>query len=46
MKGKMASKVGDIRPINVFLNADGDIKLVNVCSWPRESSNFSKTFDN
>lgn len=46
MRRKTNGKVGDIRPENVFLNADGEAKTSCVLSWPREGTNFSKTFDN
>ena len=45
VKRKTASKVGDIRPHNVFLNADAEIKISTMYSWPRELNNFNKTFD-
>lgn len=46
MKSKLNSKVGDIRPQNVFLNSEGKVRVSSLLSWPREVSNFSKTFDN
>jgi predicted double-glycine peptidase len=46
IKKKMGNKVGDIRPHNVFLNQDGEAKVSSCYSWPREQTNFSKTFDN
>ena len=42
----MGNKVGDIRPHNVFLNQEGEAKVSSCYSWPREQTNFSKTFDN
>lgn len=38
--------MGDVRPHNIFINSQGDMKVANVYSWPRESTNFNKTFDN
>ena len=46
MKRKTEGKVGDIRPHNVFVNAEGQMKVACLLSWPRETTNFSKTFDN
>lgn len=40
------SKIGDVRPQNVFINDKGHIKVSNLNSWPREISNFSKSFEN
>ena len=37
-------KVGDIRPENVFVNDDGQLKLSTVHSWPRETTNYDKYF--
>ena len=45
MQRRANSKVGDIRPHNVFLNADGEAKTSCVLSWPREHTNFAKTMD-
>lgn len=28
-------KVGDIRPSNIFVNDNGQVKLAGVYSWPR-----------
>jgi len=27
-------KVGDIRPYNIFINEEGQIKIANIFSWP------------
>jgi len=27
-------KVGDIRPQNIFINEDGQVKVANIFSWP------------
>lgn len=37
------TKVGDIRPQNIFLNEKGHIKVANMHSWPLASTNFSKS---
>ena len=36
-------KVGDIRPDNIFINEDGQIKMGTQFSWPGEQLNFTKT---
>jgi serine/threonine protein kinase len=36
-------KVGDIRPSNIFINEEGQLKIANLCSWPYEKPNFDKT---
>jgi hypothetical protein len=47
MKQKTGNQVGDIRPHNIFLNAEGSLKISCINSWPNESINFTKTaFDN
>ncbi len=46
VKRRTGRKVGDIRPQNVFLNSDGEAKISCTYSWPREGTNFNKTFDN
>ena len=40
------SKVGDIRPHNIFINDQGEVKVSNMLSWPREPSNYTKSFEN
>lgn len=35
VKSSTGGKVGDIRPQNVFLNADGEAKVTCTLSWPR-----------
>lgn len=37
--------MGDIRPRNIFLNEDGEIKVSNSLSWPLETSNVQKAMD-
>lgn len=37
------SKVGDIRPSNIFINEDGQLKVSNLYSWPCETTNLDKT---
>lgn len=46
MKQHLNSKIGDVRPENVFINAEGKIKTSNLLSWPGEKSGFNKAFDN
>lgn len=40
MKKIFDSKVGDIRPQNIFINQEGQIKVSCLYSWPKEGSNF------
>lgn len=40
------NKVGDIRPNNIFINDRSEIKVSNLNSWPRELTNYAKTFEN
>jgi hypothetical protein len=40
---RLSIKVGDIRPYNIFVNENGQVKLAGVYSWPREIENFLKT---
>ena len=40
------NKVGDIRPNNIFINDKSEIKVSNLNSWPREITNYAKTFEN
>ena len=37
-------KVGDIRPENIFINEDGQLKVASRCSWPLEFDNYQKAF--
>jgi serine/threonine protein kinase len=37
--------IGDIRPHNVFINSNGQVKFSSLFSWPSEKTNYSKTFD-
>jgi DNA-binding helix-hairpin-helix protein with protein kinase domain len=37
-------KVGDIRPENVFINEDGQLKVATKHSWPQEMDNYQKAF--
>ena len=36
-------KLGDVRPQNIFINEDGQVKLANTYSWPNEENNYMKT---
>jgi serine/threonine protein kinase len=29
-------KIGDVRPLNIFINDNGQTKVANQCSWPGE----------
>lgn len=40
---KIDSKIGDVRPYNIFINEEGQIKIANLYSWPYERTNFEKT---
>ena len=37
-------KTGDIRPDNIFINEDGQVKIASIDSWPSEQSNYAKSF--
>lgn len=39
------SKIGDVRPQNIFINDQGEVKVANLYSWPRENTNFMKAFE-
>ena len=41
---RQSVKVGDIRPDNIFINEDGQVKVASVDSWPGELTNYSKSF--
>lgn len=34
LTGNQNSKIGDIRPQNVFISSKGKIKIANPLSWP------------
>jgi len=40
---RLSMKVGDIRPHNIFVNENGQVKLAGVYSWPKEVENYLKT---
>lgn len=42
----LKKKLGDIRPDNIFINEDGQVKLANIYSWPNEEDNYLKTLLN
>lgn len=46
VKRRTGERLGDVRPHNIFLNAQGDFKVTCQLSWPREATNFTKAFDN
>ena len=35
-------KLGDIKPENVFVNDEGEIKVANIYSWPHERPSYWK----
>jgi hypothetical protein len=35
-------KVGDIRPLNVFICDNGQTKIANHLTWPQEMDNYEK----
>jgi serine/threonine protein kinase len=37
--------LGDIKPENILVNLSGDIKLVNIYSWPNELPSYAKALD-
>jgi hypothetical protein len=39
------SKIGDIRPHNIFINDQSEVKIVTMLSWPHEETNFTKTIE-
>ena len=38
------AKIGDIRPQNVCINEDGQIKLMSQHTFPQELDNYQKAF--
>ena len=38
--------MGDIRPANIFLSEEGQVKIANAFSWPSEIPNYQKTILN
>ncbi len=40
---KIKSKVGDIRPDNILISESGQLKIVNLYSWPHQLSNYDKS---
>jgi hypothetical protein len=45
IKGTSESKIGDLRPVNVFLSEKGKIKVANEFSWPGEFNALTKVLD-
>lgn len=42
---KIGTKIGDVRPSNIFINEEGQVKIANMFSWPNEPTNYIKTLD-
>jgi len=42
---EISNKVGDIRPENVFINFDGQVKVGSLYSYPNENTNYKKSID-
>lgn len=42
---KMNMKSGDVRPRNIVINENGQIRLVSRCSFPNELANYGKAFE-
>jgi hypothetical protein len=40
-----SKRVGDIRPENVFINFDGQVKIGSLYSYPNENKNYKKSID-
>lgn len=36
-------KVGDVRPLNVFISPEGQVRVATQFSWPNEQTNYLKT---
>jgi hypothetical protein len=41
---KKGSKLGDLRPENIFINEDGQVRVASIDSWPGEQTNVTKSF--
>ena len=39
-------KIGDVRPENVFLNSEGEIKVASQFTYPYGATNYQKTLTN
>jgi hypothetical protein len=42
---EISNRVGDIRPENVFINFDGQVKAGSLYSYPNENTNYKKSID-
>lgn len=40
-----SSKIGDVRPENIFINRAGAIKISTLHTFPTSSSNYTKTLE-
>lgn len=36
-------KLGDIRPLNVFISPEGQVRIATQFTWPNEQTNYAKT---
>ena len=36
-------KLGDVRPLNVFISPEGQVRVATQFSWPNEQTNYLKT---
>lgn len=39
----MSKKIGDIRPLNILINEDGQAKVIHQYSFPNELINYDKS---
>ena len=42
----MNKKIGDVNPLNVVINDDGQIRIIGLCSLPEELDNYQKVVEN
>lgn len=45
LTGNRNSKIGDVRPQNVFISTKGKIKVANPMSWPGQANSYYKLYD-
>ena len=39
----MNKKIGDVRPLNILINEEGQTKIIHQYSFPNELSNYDKS---